>query len=126
MIKLLRRHLLQNKELISLLSNNQSIYHMEKPLKYNDDTYIVLKDKLISGYFIEEYQLTFHIISSDMNKTVEIEKELISYLNDPRGEKLIRDNDTYIRNIQVLRGGGRIYNQDKDNWMSVVYFLCKI
>lgn len=124
MIKLLRQHLLQNKKIVSLLSNKPSIYHVEKPLKCDDKTYIVIKDKLLSGRYIEEYQLTFHIVSDNLEKVIAIEKELILYLNDPRGEKVIRDNDTYIRNIQVLNGGGRIRTPE-DNWMSVVYFLCK-
>ncbi len=124
MIKLLRNHLLENKELVSLLDNKPSIYHVEKPLKENSKTYIVIKDKLLSGYFIEEYQLTFHIVSSNMEKVIAIEKELIDYLNDPRKEKIIRNNDTYIRNIQVLSGGGRIRTPEND-YMSVVYFLLK-
>lgn len=125
MIKLLRQHLLKNKELVSLLDGKPHIFHEEKPSKIDTDTYIVFKDKLLSGYFIEDYQLTFHVISDDLNKAIAIEKELIRYLNDPRGEVLIRDNNTYIRNIQVLHGGGRTYNEEKDYYISVVYFLCK-
>lgn len=124
MIKLLRNHLLENKKIVSLLDKSDGIFHEERPLKREDKTYIVIKDKLLSGRYIEEYQLTFHITSDDIEKTIAIEKTLIDYLNDVRGEKVIHDSDTYIRNIQVLNGGGRVRTPE-DDYMSVVYFLLK-
>ena len=63
MIKLVREHLFKNNELINMLDENDSIFYIDKPEKRNDKTYIVIKDKLLSGKYIEEYQLTFHIVS---------------------------------------------------------------
>lgn len=124
MIKLLRSHLFKNGNLVSMLGKNDGIFHIDKPLKRDDKTYIVIKDKLLSGQYIEEYQLTFHIVSKTAQKAKAIEKELIDYLNDPRGEIEIKNEDAYIRNIQVLNGGGTIRTPEGD-YLSVVYFLCK-
>ncbi len=125
MIKLLRQHLLKNQKLVLLLNNKPYIFHEEKPLEIDADTYIVFKDKLLKSKYIQEYQIIFHVISKDINKAIAIERELIDYLNDTREEKLIKNDDTYIRNIKVLRGGGRIFDVDIDNWRIVVYFLLK-
>lgn len=124
MIKLLRQHLLSNTGIVSLLDSTQGIYHIEKPLKVKDKTYIVIKDKLLSDRYIEEYQLIFHIVSNDLEKVIALEKELINYLNDPRGEKVIKNEDTYIRNIQVLNGGGKIRTTEGD-FMGIIYFIAK-
>ncbi|MSU01408.1 hypothetical protein [Tissierella pigra] len=124
MIKLLRQHLLNNTKLKSMLDKNDSIFYIDKPEKREDKTYIVIKDKLLSGRYIEEYQLTFHIVSPTPQVVKDIEKELISYLNDPRGEKIIKNDDTYIRNIQVLNGGGTIRTPEND-YLSVVYFIAR-
>lgn len=124
MIKLLRQHLFRNTELISLLSEDDGIFHIDKPLKRADKTYLVVKDKLLSGRYIEEYQLTFHVVSPSSHTCKRIERELIDYLNDPRGEIIIKNEDTYIRNIQVLNGGGIIRTPEND-YLSVVYFIAR-
>lgn len=124
MIKLLRQHLFRNGTLISMLDKNDGIFYIDKPDKRKDKTYIVIKDKLLSGRYIEEYQLTFHIVSPNPQKVKDIEREVIDYLNDPRGEKIIKNNDTYIRNIQVLNGGGTIRTPEND-YLCVVYFIAK-
>lgn len=124
MIKLLRQHLFQNEKLISMLDKKDSIFYVERPLKRDDKSYIIVKDKLLSGRYVEDYQLTFHIVSETIQQTKAIEKELIDYLNDPRGEIIIKNEDTYIRNIQVLQGGG-IIRTPEDNYLSVVYFIAK-
>lgn len=124
MIALLRQHLFKNNTLISMLDKNDSIFYIDKPDKRVDKTYIVIKDKLLSGRYIEEYQLTFHLVSPEPQRVKDIEKELMSYLNDPRGEKIIKNDDTYIRNIQVLNGGGTIRTPEGD-FLGVVYFIAK-
>ena len=124
MIKLLRQHLFDNSKLIKMLSKSDGIFHIDKPEKRDDTTYIVVKDKLLSGKYIEEYQLTFHIVSTKPQRVKAIEKELIKYLNDPRGEVIIKDENMHIKNIQVLNGGGTIRTPEGD-FLSVVYFLLK-
>ncbi len=124
MIELLRQHLFDNNKLIRMLDKSDSIFYIDKPEKRDDTTYLVIKDKLLSGRYIEEYQLTFHVVSPSAHSVKDIEKELVEYLNDPREEKIIKDDDTYIRNIQVLNGGGTIRTPQND-YLCVVYFLLK-
>lgn len=121
MITLLRQHLQENTELISLLGKNDGIFYIDKPKERDDKTYIVIKDKLLSSKYIEEYQLTFHIVSPIPQTCKAIEKELKDYLNDVRGEKVIKNDNTYIRNITVLNGGGTVRTPEGD-FMAVLYF----
>lgn len=125
MIELLRGHLISDKNLIQLLNNKESIFYIEKPEKVKVTDYILIRDKLISDKYIATYQIEFRVYSKDLNKAIDIEKELISYLNDPRGEKIIKDeNNNYIRNISVLNGGGTAKDEE-GNWIKVVFFLLK-
>lgn len=124
MIKLLRQHLQENSKLVTMLDTEDSTYYIDKPPKIDDKNYIVIKDKLLSGRYIEEYQLTFHIVSPTPQKAKVIERELIDYLNDPRGENKIYNNHTFISNIQVLNGGGIIRTPEND-YMCVVYFIAR-
>lgn len=124
MIALIREHLLLNNELINLLYDKEAIYYVEKPEQVKVDDYIVMRDKLISDKYISNYQIEFRIYSKNINKTNEIAEELISYLNDPRGQKIIKNENTVIRNITVLNGGG-IARDDEDNFVKVVFFLLK-
>ncbi|TCT16403.1 hypothetical protein EDC18_102422 [Natranaerovirga pectinivora] len=125
MIKLLRQHLLENEKLLSLLDNKEAIYHLEKPLKVKADHFIVFNERLLEDKYIKTYQLTFNIESPNVEKVISIEEELIKYLNDVRCEKLIKNEDTFIRNIQVLNGGGKI-RLPEGNWRSVIFFLLKL
>ena len=121
MIKLLRQHLKENNDLISMLDTVDSIFYIDKPNKREDKTYIVIKDKLLSSKYIEEYQLTFHIVSPIPQTCKAIEKELKGYLNDVRGEKIIKNESTFIRNITILNGGGTVRTPEGD-FMAVLYF----
>lgn len=123
MIELLRKHLLKDINLVGLL-NGESIFYIEKPEKVKVTDYILIRDKLISDKFITNYQIEFRVYSKDLNKAIDIEKELISYLNDPRGEKIIKDENNCIRNISVLNGGGTVKDEE-GNWIKVVFFLLK-
>jgi len=107
-----------------MLDKSDGIFYIDKPEKRDDKTYLVIKDKLLAGKYIEEYQLTFHIVSPKPQVVKNIEKELIKYLNDPRGELTIKNDNNFIRNIQVLNGGGTIRTPEND-YLCVVYFLLK-
>ncbi len=108
-----------------MLDKSDGIFYIDKPIDRDDKTYLVIKDKLLSGRYIEEYQLTFHIISPAPQKVKDIERELIDYLNDPRGEKIIRDGNKFISNIKVLQGGGTTRTKEGD-FLGVIYFIAKI
>lgn len=121
MIALLRQHLKLNTELMALLGKNDSIFYIDKPKERDDKTYIVIKDKLLSSKYIEEYQITFHAISPLPQTVKVIERLLIDYLNDVRGEKIIKNDNTFIRNISILNGGGTVRTPEGD-FMAVLYF----
>lgn len=117
---LLTKHLKKNDKLMGLLGG-RNIFYLEKPFELKVEQFIVIKDKLLGHEYIEEYQIQIDVISKDIRKVVAIEKELREYLNDVKGQKL----NTGFRLIKVLNGGGTV-KDDEDNWIKVIYFLCKI
>jgi len=128
MIKLLRQHLKNNTNLMSMLDTDNSIFYIDKPVKCDDKTYLVIKDKLVGFDYIKDVQLIFHIVSPAPQSCKKIEEELINYLHDERGQIIIRDKenkDNFITNIRVLNGGGTIRTPEND-YLTVVYFIAKI
>lgn len=117
---LLTKHLKKNDKLMELLGG-RNIFYLEKPTKLKPDQFIVIKDKLLRHEYIEDYQIQIDVVSKDIRKVVAIEKELRAYLHDVKGQKL----NTGFKLIKVLNGGGTIKDDD-DNWIKVVYFLCKL
>lgn len=92
----------------------------------NIDTYIVFFLKPLSGGFVKDWQMEFRIISNDLSKITALNSRLIKLLDDPRGEKLIYDDETVIRSSSLINGGGTWKNPETDNFETVVYFLLKI
>lgn len=125
-MKVIRNYLLQDLQLKALLDNQEAIYLVEKPEGIGNDTYIVYFFKPISGGYIKNYQIEFRCISKYLNKLIAIQSRLIKLLDDPRDETIIKDEETTIRSIKLLNGGGTLKNPDTGNHEVVVYFLCKI
>lgn len=119
MVKAFIKHLQNNSNLIELLGGD-NICYLEKPLNFNPEQYLLIKDKLLSQDYITEYQVQVDVIGKDPTKIIEIEKELRSYLDDWQGQK----KNTGLKQIRVLNGGGTL--RDGDNFIKVVYFLCKV
>lgn len=113
---------------MSMLDTDNSIFYIDKPVKCDDKTYLVIKDKLVGFDYIKDVQLIFHIVSPAPQSCKKIEEELINYLHDERGQIIIRDKenkDNFITNIRVLNGGGTIRTPEND-YLTVVYFIAKI
>lgn len=125
-MKVIRNYLLGDLQLQALLNNQEAIYLVEKPKEIVNDTYIIYFFKPIAGGYIKDYQVEFRLISKDLNKLIAIQSRLIKLLDDPREETIIKDDETTIRNIKLLNGGGFWKNPDTGNHEMVVYFLCKI
>ncbi len=109
-----------------MLDNKEAIYQVEKPKEIENDTYIVFFLKPLSGGYVKDWQLEFRVIAKDLSKIVALQSRLINLLDDPRGEKVIKDDETVIRSISLVNGGGTWKNPDTDNYEMVVFFLFKI
>jgi len=125
-MKVIRSYLLKDLQLKALLDNQEAIYLVEKPKEIKSNTYIIYFFKPISGGYIKDYQIEFRLISKDINKLIAIQSRLMKLLDDPRDKKIIKDDETTIRSIKYLNGGGFWKNPDTDNHEMIVYFLCKI
>ncbi|KUO66122.1 MAG: hypothetical protein APF84_12435 [Gracilibacter sp. BRH_c7a] len=126
MTKVVRNYLLADAQLKILLDNKEAIYQIEKPKEIKNDTYIVFFLKPLSGGFVKDWQLEFRVISYDLSKIVAIQSRLIKLLDDPRGEIIIKDEETVIRSIKLINGGGSWRNPETDNFEMVVYFLLRV
>jgi len=125
-MKVIRNYLLEDLQLKALLNNQESIYLVEKPKEIENETYLVYFFKPISGGYIKDYQIEFRLISKDLSKLLAIQSRLMKLLDDPRDKTIIKDDETTIRSIKLLNGGGFWKNPDTGNHEMVVYFLCKI
>lgn len=125
-MKVIRKYLLSDPQLKSLLENKDSIYLLQKPKELEDKQYIVYLFKPLSGGYIKDYQLEFRVIGKDLAKLIAIQSRLINLLDDPRGENIIKDESTTIRHSKLLNGGGMLFNETTGNHELILYFLCKI
>jgi len=124
-MKVLRKYLIEDTQLISLLGG-QFIWLVEKPVDVNAETYLIYKYKELNGGFIKDYQIEFNVIGKDLSKLITIKERLIDLLDDPRNEKIIKDNDTVIRHSSLLNGGGMVKNPETGNYEVVAFFMIKI
>ena len=124
-MKVIREYLLNDTDLLNYLGG-QYLWLVEKPDKVKADPYIIYKYKELNGGFIKDYQIEFNIIGSDLSKLLSIKFKLIDLLDDPRGEKQIKDNEAVVRHSKLLNGGGMTKNPNTGNFEIIVFFLCKI
>lgn len=124
-MKVIRSYLLDNPELCNLLGGDY-IFLVEKPSEIECKNYIIYKYKVLSGGYVKDYQIEFNIVGKNLQELIQIQNKLIEMLDDPRGEKFIKDTDTTIRYIRLLNGGGMVKNPNSGNYEIIVFFYVKI
>ena len=124
-MKVIREYLLNDTDLLNYLGG-QYLWLVEKPDKVKADPYIIYKYKELNGGFIKDYQIELNIIGTDLSKLISIKFKLNDLLDDPRGEKQIKDNEAVVRHSKLLNGGGMTKNPNTGNFEIIVFFLCKI
>jgi len=124
-LKVIRKYLLEDTNLLNYLGG-QYIWLVEKPKEIEANPYIIYKYKELNGGLIKNYQFEFNLIGTDLSKLLYIKERLINLLDDPRGEKSIKDDSTVIRQSKLLNGGGMVKNPNTGNYEVVVFFLFKI
>lgn len=126
MITAIRNYLIKDSELMGLLNNKPSIYFVTKPNEAQETEYVIYNYKLVNGGFIKQYQLTIQFIGKDINKLLQVQDRVENLLDNYRHNKFIKDENNAIRNIELLNGGGQIYDEETKNYTLVSYFLFKI
>lgn len=124
-MKLIRKILISDTQLKALLNDQESIFLVEKPEELNVDPYIVYFYKPLSGGYIGNFQFEFRLIGKDLSQLVAIQSRLKALLDDPRGEKIIKDSDSFVRMTKLLNGGGQFKNPATNNFEIVLYFQIK-
>jgi hypothetical protein len=125
-ISTIRKYLLNDTELKSLLNNQNAIYLVEKSSEEDYSPYIVTFYKPLNGGIIKDYQVEFRVIGDDLSQLILIQDRLIKLLDDPQNRIIIKDENTTIRHSKLLNGGGFAKNPDTGNFEMIVYFLFKI
>ena len=107
---------------------DDNIYFVERPPEDEVviDNYIVYKVKPISGGFVKQYALEFNIIGNDLPKLTRVNKRLIELFDDPRNEKIIKDENITVTSSHLTSGGGTSRNNETGNFVIVTYFSIKI
>lgn len=128
MISAIRNYLIKDTELMGLLNNQPSIYFVVNTKKDEDKEteYIIYNYKIVSGGYVKRYQLTMQFIGKDITKLLQIQDRTEYLLDNFRHNKFIIDGNNQIRSIELLNGGGQIYDEETKNYTLVSYFLFKI
>lgn len=128
MITAIRNYLLKDSELMVLLNNKPSIYFVTKPPEATETEYIIYSYKLVSGGYVKQYQLTIQYIGKDLNKLLQMQNSVDNLLDKYKSDNkdFIKDENDVIRSIELLNGGGQIYDETSKNYTFVSYFLFQI
>jgi hypothetical protein len=126
MMSLLRSYLLDDAQMLTLLDNQEAIYQVEKPKEMEHDTYIVFLSKPLQGGHIKDYQIEFRLIDKNLSKLNALQSRLITLLDNPRERLILNDENTVIRDVHLLNGGGTLKNPSTDNFETIVFFLCRV
>lgn len=126
MITAIRNYLIKDTELMGLLNNKPSIYFVVKPDEAKETEYIIYNYKLVNGGYVKQYQLTIQCIGKDISKLLQIQDRVENLLDNYRHNKFIIDENNAIRSIELLNGGGQVFDETSGNYTLVSYFLFKI
>ena len=108
----------------------ENVFLVEKPnaKELNNVTdYIIYNFKEIDGgSTIRRYLLDIRSVSNSPLKAIEIKDNVIQLLDIYYKSCTIKNEDTTIRSIKLVNGGGLIKDSDKNNYNSIIYFEVKI
>ncbi len=124
-MKIIREHILRDPEVVSVLGG-QNIWLVEKPEEVQAEHYIIFKYKPLNGGLVKDYLFEFNIVGKQISKLLILQDKLIQLLDDVRGDKIIKDNKSYVRHTKLLNGGGMVKNPDTGNYEVIVFFNVKI
>jgi len=114
----------------SIIQNEigDNIFFVERPSEseLKIDNYIVYKLKPIEGGYIKQYVLEINVIGTDLPKLLRVNKRLIELIDDPRNEKIIKDENITITSSALTSGGGTVKNSETGNFIIITYFKLKI
>lgn len=114
----------------SIIQNEigDNIFFVEKPsaTELKIDNYIVYKIKPIEGGYIKQYALEINVIGTDLPKLLKVNKRIIELIDDPRNEKIIKDENITITSSALTSGGGTVKNSETGNYIIITYFKLKI
>ncbi|MCG8483471.1 MAG: hypothetical protein MJA31_09200, partial [Clostridia bacterium] len=112
----IKEYLIADSELYTLLGGDY-IWLVEKPVDAIANPYVTYKYKEMQGSdFIKDYQYEFKIVGDDLTKVQAIREKVIDLLDDPRGEKIIKNENTVVRHSKLFEGGEMNKNSDTGNF----------
>ncbi len=129
--EVLRKYLINDniiKNLLTVKVSNKDvvcIFTAEKPEKVVTDQYVLLKLKELSGGYIVTDALEITIVGKDLNKLLSIKDRIIELLDDPRNNRIIKDDNTTILTSELVNGGGIAKNSETNSFNVIVYFQIK-
>lgn len=128
MITAIRNYLIKDTQLIQLLNNKPSIYFINKPIKATETEYITYSYKLITGGYVKVYELTMNFEGKDLSKLLQIQDRVIELLDKYKSDDMnfITDENNKIRTIELLNGGGQIFDEESKQYILISYFKFQI
>jgi hypothetical protein len=105
----------------------ENVFLFEKPKEIEVTDYIIYNFKeLGGGSTIRSYQLDIRAVSDNSLRAIEIKDNVIQLLDIYYKHCKIQNEDTTIRSIKLVNGGGLIKNPDTGEYNSIIYFQVKL
>lgn len=104
-----------------------NIFFLERPPEdeIQIDNYVVYKLKPIQGGYIKQYALEMNVIGKDLSILLDVNKQIIELIDDPRNNKIIKDENVTITSSALVSGGGMTKNPETGNYILITYFSLK-
>lgn len=101
---------------------SENVFLFEKPQHIQCNDYIIYNFKELTGGSIRQYQLDVRIVGRDKLKVLKNKDKIIDILDIYRTACKIQDEEMTIRKINLVNGGGLIYDDEHKEYNAICYF----
>jgi hypothetical protein len=118
---ILREYIVNDFVIQQTVGDNVFLY--DRPENCECDTYITYSPKELGsiGGGLYAYQIDIRVISKRKLSVLTVKDHLVKLLDDYSRATRMKDNDTYIRKIKLINGGG-IAEADNGDYYAFLYF----
>lgn len=100
----------------------ENVFLFEKPLQIECTDYIIYTFKEITGGAVKQYQLDIRVVGKDKLIVLSNMQKIIDLLDIYNNFCKIQDDETVIRSIKMINGGGMAFDDESNEYNAVAYF----
>lgn len=100
----------------------ENVFLFEKPPQIECTNYIIYTFKEIAGGAVKQYQLDIRVVGKDKLIVLSNKQKIIDLLDIYNNFCKIQDDETVIRSIKMINGGGMAFDDESNEYNAVAYF----